>query len=187
MKDPPLDKVGYALLVLMAGVGGTFFVDNIAKKIVEGLFCARGARGAWYKRTTQIFHAAYHAAHLFTLFLTLWYATNQVFTDHTTTQLFQGLCVGVGLALKDSLQSIMAYVRISLSQEIVVGCTLTVAGGHELVTGEVLDVALFHVAIQQKNKRVLYYSNRKLLEATYVIGATECVGPPCEVKLKFGR
>jgi len=178
-------NLSMCIAIVSGGVLITAFLDSVVKRcILKGAKCTCPSCYAhgdeWSRRIWQTFHAVFHVMHMLILFFSTWYAVRYILSEDSATKIFAGVAVGLGFAMQDVVKAVIAFFRITLSGEIVEGCSLEIG---DKPYGTVKDISIFHVALESDKSNVTYFSTSKLLNATYTVGNR---GSGCSTTIKPG-
>jgi hypothetical protein len=168
------ENLSICIGIITGGIVITAFLDGIVKNCI--LKAANHAcspcyahGGEWSRKFWQLFHTMFHVMHMLILFFSTWYAVRYILSEEAATKIFAGVAIGLGFAMQDVVKAVIAFFRITLSGEIVEGCSLTIDKNEY---GKVIDICIFHVALEPPNGpkgAVVYLSTSKLLKATYTV------------------
>jgi small-conductance mechanosensitive channel len=168
------ENLSICIGIITGGILITAFLDGIVKHYsLKAAKCACSPcyahGGEWSRKFWQLFHTIFHVMHMLILFFSTWYAVRYILSEEAATKIFAGVAIGLGFAMQDVVKAVIAFFRITLSGEIVEGCSLTIDKNEY---GKVIDICIFHVALEPPNGpkgAVVYLSTSKLLKATYTV------------------
>ena len=75
--------------------------------------------------------------------------------------------------MQGMLKSVVCYFRILFGGEILENCRISVQVAGEKTSGTVVDISIFHVAIKDEQKKMIYISNSTLIDAIFTVEKCE--------------